>query len=318
MSELSINYVNQIFAFVILGASLNLLIGYTGIFSAGHAAFAAIGGYSLIYLFTHHGVSYTVAVLIGLLIAFGVGLLLGAVALGLDVLWLVLLTLAFQLVVIDVLTSISLFGAGTGILATNLSFLGKSLTRPSAALPLLASCAVFVWLVCYRLGESPHGRVLKAIRDDERAARSLGKNVFFYKLSIFAITAAMAALGGAMLSTVDELASPSLFGFNASVQIISLVIIGGMANLYGTVLASVLIVLATPFFQNVIKLNPSQASLAQLTAYGSALVLVIFLRPEGLMPEGTTPLQFVRSLAMLPLTLARLLSRRRVAQAGEP
>jgi branched-chain amino acid transport system permease protein len=312
MSQLSINYLNQILAFVIFGASLNLLIGYAGIFSAAHAAFAAIGGYALIFLFTSDGVSFPIAVLVGLAIAYGAGMLLGAVALGLEVLWLVLLTLAFQLVIVDVLTGAQVFGADTGILATNLSLFGHSLVRPSSVLPVIAPCAVVVFLICYRLGESPHGRVLRAIRDDERAARSLGKNVFAYKLNIFAITAAMAALGGAMLSTVDELASPGLFGFNASVQMISLVIIGGVANLAGTVVAAVLIVLSTPFFQDVIKLDPSQASLAQVTAYGAALVLVISLRPQGLIPEGTTPLHIVRSLVLLP---SRALARARGGEA---
>lgn len=315
MSQLAYGYIDQILVFVIFGASLNLLIGYAGIFSAAHAAFAAIGGYVLIILITHTGLSFPVAVLVGLASAYAVGALIGVLALGLDVLWLVLLTLAFQLVVVGVLTDLQVFGASFGILATGMQLFGHSLNQPSQVFPLALLCALAVFGICYRLGESPHGRILRAIRDDERAARSLGKNVFFYKLSIFAITAAMAALGGALLSTLDQLASPSLFGFNVSVQMIALVIIGGMANLFGTVLAAILIVLSTPFFQYIINLNPNQASLAQVTAYGAVLVLIVVFRPQGLMPEGMSLLRLSRSLVRMPVTIGRA-TRRRTARIG--
>jgi branched-chain amino acid transport system permease protein len=317
MSQLTYVYIDQILVFVIFGASLNLLIGYAGIFSAAHAAFAAVGGYVLIILITRSGLSFLVALVVGLAAAYVIGALIGVLALGLDILWLVLLTLAFQLVMVGVLTDLQVFGASFGILATGLELFGHSLNQPSQVFPLALVCSLVTFGICYRLGESPHGRILRAIRDDERAARSLGKNVFFYKLSIFAITAAMAALGGALLSTLDQLASPSLFGFNVSVQMIALVIIGGMANLFGTVLAAILIVLSTPFFQYVINLNPNQASLAQVTAYGAALVLIVIFRPQGLLPEGTSIQSFRRSMGRIPVTIGRASRRRTATRTGD-
>ena len=90
--------------------------------------------------------------------------------------------------------------------------------------------------ICWRLGESAFGRVLKGIREDELATQALGKNVFAYKVGVFGITAGLAGLAGALLSGWLQLATPTVFGFSFSLTIFAIVIFGGMANLTGSVL----------------------------------------------------------------------------------
>jgi branched-chain amino acid transport system permease protein len=136
------------------------------------------------------------------------------------------------------------------------------------------------------MGESPYGRVLRGIREDELAARSLGKNAPAYKLTVFVITAAIAGLGGVMLVVQNTVASPALFDVALATVIVSAVVIGGNGNLPGSVLASALIVMSTPFLENVVQLDATTASLWQLIIYGSALIAVLYFRPQGLLPEG--------------------------------
>lgn len=295
--QLTLSYLDQILVLLVFAASLNLVMGYAGIFSAAHAAFGAVGGYTFMYLITKSHWSYVPAALVGIGIALVFGGLIGVAALRLDVLWLVLLTLGAQLVIVGVVAGLQQLGGSYGMTADNLKIFGHPLVEPGQLLPFLAIISAVIFLVCWRIGESPYGRVLRGIREDETAARSLGRNIFAYKLAIFAITAAMAGLGGVLLSTQTGLASPQLFGFNVSVQMIAMVIIGGMGNLIGTIVGVVLIVVSTPFFENVIHLKSNVASLAQLTAYGVALVIVVFFRPEGLIPEGTSARRIAKAIA---------------------
>jgi len=302
--QLTFSYVNQILVLLVFASALNLVQGYGGVFNAASAAFGAIGGYSLIWLTTTHGLSYVPAMLIGVVVAGGFGLAVGYAALRLQMLWLLLLTLAVQLVLVGVLTGLQTFGGTAGLQAEGLNLFGHHLVQPTQVFPLVVIGAVVVWGLCYRLGESPYGRVLRGIREDEVATRSLGKNTFFFKLSVFTITATMAGFGGVLMSTHTSLASPQLFGFNVSIQVIAMVLIGGMGNMYGTVVGVTLVVLSTPFFENVIHLSTTVTSLSQQLAYGLALVVTIFFRPQGIIPEGASPRTAIRRLWRAPRATA--------------
>jgi branched-chain amino acid transport system permease protein len=285
----AISYINQILIFITFGVAINLVLGYTGILHTGPAAFGAVTGYTMVYLTSSHGWPFAAAILLGVVFAAALGLLLGIPILRLEPLWVILLTLAVQLVVVGLATGLEVLGGSYGLTVDReLKIFGHTLFTPPSVLPVAAVCAVVVFAIGYRLGQSPYGRVLRGIREDDVASRALGKNVFFYKLSIFTITAGMAGLAGGLLSTSIQLATPGIFGFDSSVQIIAIVVIGGVGNLWGTVLGATLVVLLTPFFQNVIKLDDTVASLAQLVAYGAAMTIVVCFRPAGLVPEGAS------------------------------
>ena len=293
--ELTVSYINEILIFVVFAVSLNLLLGYAGQVSVAPAAFGALGGYSVAYLSLNHGWGFLPAFIFGIVLAGVVGVFVGIPALRLTTEWLILLTLATQTIIVSLATTSSSFGGLYGLQnVVGLKFFGSSLNTPTGDLPLFIIVAVIVFLLCYRIGQSPYGRVLKSIREDDRASRALGKNVFRYKLVVFGITSAMAGAAGAMLVIQNTLASPQLFGFDQSTAIIVMVIFGGMGNLYGSVIGAAILVLSDPFLQRVVKLGANTASLWRLTIYGLLLVVVMLVRPQGLIPEGASLAGWIR------------------------
>ncbi len=295
--EVQITYLNLVLIFTVFSLSLNLLLGYAGQVSVAHAAFGAIGGYTVAYLYLDRDVGLLPGLVVGVLLSALVGLVVGVPALRLSTEFLILLTLAAQTIILTLVTTNSSLGGSYGLQGvTGLSLFGRELLLPSDILPYFLLMAVLVYFLVRRLGESPYGRVLRGIREDEVVCRSLGKNVFAYKLTIFSITAAMAGLGGVMLTVQNQLASPSLFSFDQSTAIIAMVILGGTGNLSGSIVGAAVLVLLTPFFQNVLSFSPEEASLWRLIAYGAVLVVVMLVRPQGLLPEGTTLITLGRRL----------------------
>ncbi len=286
--ELTISYVNEILVFVVFAVSLNLLLGFAGQVSVAVGAFGALGGYSVAYLSINHHWNFIPALIVGIVIAGFIGFLVGIPALRLTLEWLILLSLAVQTIIVTLLSTLSQFGGQYGIENVQVDFLGLKMNTPTRTLPVFVLFAVIVFLLCYRMGMSPYGRVLRSIREDDRASRSLGKNIFQYKLAVFAITSAMAGVAGAMLTVQNQLASPALFGFTQSAAIVVMVIFGGMGNLWGSVLGATILVLSDPFLRKVVKLPANKASLWQLTIYGLLLVVVMFVRPQGILPEGAS------------------------------
>jgi branched-chain amino acid transport system permease protein len=295
--ELQTSYLDQILILAVFALSLNLLMGYTGQVSVAHAAFGALGGYTLAYLFLTAHVQTLPGLVAGVAFATIVGLVIGFPALRLRTEWLILLTLAIQTIIVALVTTSEAIGGTRGLQeVTGLTVFGHELAQPSDMLPLFACCAALVYLICWRMGESPYGRVLRAIREDEIACRSLGKDVFRYKLTVFAVTTGMAGLAGALLVIDTSIASPALFDFNESTTIIAIVVLGGMGNLVGSLIGATLLVLLTPLFESVLRLDDQVASLWRLIAFGIVLVVVMFVRPQGLLPERVSLLSWLRRL----------------------
>lgn len=282
-----LNVLNQIFIFSIFAISLNLLVGYAGQISVAHAAFGAVGGYTAAYLSLHESTPFPLAVLIGVVLAAVVGAIVSGPALRLASEYLILLTIAVSTIITSVVTSVSVLGGAYGLLGIKESnFFGAVLKNPSDYVPLFLILTLVVYLVCRRIGESPYGRVLRGIRDDDIATRALGKNVLRFKVTVFALTAAMAGLAGGLLAFYNKLASPGEFGFDTSLSIFIMVILGGMGNLVGSILGAAAITLAQPLLEKALSLSPEKASLWRLLVYGVFLVLLMRVRPQGLLPEG--------------------------------
>lgn len=293
------NYIDQVCIYAIFGLALNLILGYTGVLQAAPAAFGAFGGYSVLYLTAHH-VNWLLAVLVGIGFATAVGFLVGIVALYLEPLWILLLTLSTGLVIGELLSGLNVFGGSNGLQAGfSFSFLGYRLAGPGEILPLVAVLAVATFAIAWRIGESPYGRVLRGIRSDDSAVYALGKNVFSYKLTMFTLTAAFFGLAGALISTLANVASPTQFNNTTSVEIIAIVIIGGVGNVFGSVIGSAVVVLLIPFFQATLDLGAQTSANVQLIAYGAVLAGVVLFRPSGAIPEGFSVLGCFRSLAGL-------------------
>ena len=284
--DIWLNYLDKVLIYGMLALSLNLLLGYAGQVSVAHAAFAAFGGYAFGFFQQQYHWNFVFGILVGVVLAFIVGVLVALPAMKLSVEYLILLTLAVGSVIIGFFTTIPSLGGTYGLVPLkNVDLLGWSIDRPRDWVPILFVALVFVYLVCRRVGESPMGRVLKGIREDPMAVQSLGKNVFVFKLGLFGLTAALAALGGGLYSAWLTQATPVSFGFAFSLTIFAVVIFGGMANLTGSIVAGGL-VLIEPVLKKVLSGDATTAAVLQLIIYGLALAVLMRLRPQGLLPEG--------------------------------
>jgi branched-chain amino acid transport system permease protein len=293
--SLWINYIDQIFLYAALALSLNLLLGYAGQVSVAHAAFGAIGGYTMAYTTLNHGWNFLEGTLLGMFLAFVIGTLVALPALKLSVEYLILLTLAVSSVILGLLVASPDLGGTYGLIglpAANM--FGWTLRRPEDWLIPSFLAMGIVYAICYRVGESPVGRVLKGIREDPVATQALGKNVFGYKVTVFGMTSALAAFAGAMLAAWFRLSTPGVFGFSFSLTVFAIVIFGGMGNLNGTILGAAVVVLLQPLLERVINIEPSKAGYWQLIVYGVMLAVLMRVRPQGALPEGFSVWKTIR------------------------
>jgi branched-chain amino acid transport system permease protein len=136
--------------------------------------------------------------------------------------------------------------------------------------------------------------VLKGIREDPMATQALGKNVVIIKLTVFGVASALAGMAGAFYAGWLRLATPGLYGFPFALTLFAIVIFGGMANLWGSILGSVIVVLLEPILRDVVDLDAATASVVQLIVYGATLAVLMMLRPQGAIPEGSHPLRRIR------------------------
>jgi len=291
--QIWLNYLDQIIIMTTLGLSLNVLLGYTGQVSVASAAFGAIGGYTMGYMVTKNNINIVWTLLLGLVLAFIVGALMALVAMRLSVEYLILLTLAFGNVLIGVASATPALGSTYGIIKINtephrLNFFGWTMDRPVDWLIPLLVILLITFFICWRMGESAYGRTLKGIREDPVATRSMGKNTFKIQIMVFAITSALTALAGAMNAGWLGVSTPSVWGFNFSLTVVAIVIFGGMANLKGTLIGGFILTAIDPILKRVIKIDPAKAFLIQILIYGVLLVVLVMVRPAGLLPEGRT------------------------------
>jgi len=272
--------------YVILSVSLNLISGFTGLISLAHAAFYGVGAYvaSLMALNIHS--PFLVNVLCAIILSGTLGALLGAPALRIRDDYFVIATFAFQVIIFSVLNNwVSFTGGPIGLAGIPQPVIfGWKVSSHIEFLFLIGSfCAVTLW-VSRRVVNSPFGRVLKAIREDEVFAQAAGKNVAKYKLQIFVLGAGMAAVAGAIYACYITFIDPTSFTIMESIFIISIVIIGGAGSLWGTVIGAVVLV-TLPEVLRFAGLPATVAANIRQIIYGGLLVGFMMWRPQGLLGE---------------------------------
>ena len=284
-------YVTSLVAvYGVLTVSLNLVVGYTGVLSVAHAAFMGIGAYATALLVTDGQANFFLTLPIGVAIAGLVSAALASSTLRLKGDYYIIGSFGFQVIMYSVaLNWIGLTKGPFGI--RNIpkpSALGFAFDTPARfALLALAFLGACVW-VSRRIAESPYGKVLRAIREDEVGAASIGKNVRRYKVVIFVVSAMLASVGGSLYAGLISYVDPFAFTVNESIFLQALVIIGGAGNVYGSVVgAAVLIILpeALRFFD----VPATVASPIREILYGTLMILFLRFRPKGLLPERITP-----------------------------
>jgi branched-chain amino acid transport system permease protein len=272
--------------YAVLGLSLNLVVGYTGLLSVTHAAFYGIGAYATGILLTSHGINFFLSILIGMVIS-GLGsLLIGAVLSRFKEDYYALGSFGFNVIVYSIFLNWQDLTRGPlgipGIKRPEI--FGFSFSDNIAFLALSIAMALIVFLVCQFISNSSFGRVLKAIREDEQAIQVFGYKTHQYKLTIFVIGAMLASIAGSLFASYITFIDPSTFTLNESIFILSIIILGGLANLRGSMLGAAFLILLPEILRFVGFPSEIAAQMRQVV-YGLLLVLLMLYRPQGLVGE---------------------------------
>ena len=278
--------ISLIAVYGILTVSLNLVLGYTGILSVAQAAFMGIGAYATAILLTTCGFNFFFTLPVGMVIAGAIGAFLAWGTLRLKADYYVIASFGFQVIMYNIfLNWIGLTRGPFGIRqipapqAFGFAFLGPL----KYAILCLVFLAIILW-VAWRVGESPYGKVLRAIREDEAATSSIGKNVKRFKIVIFSFSAMLASIGGALYAGLISYIDPFSFTIHDSIFILALVIIGGSGNIFGSLVGTAVLI-SIPEMLRFFDVPTTVASPIREILYGTLMIVFIRLRPKGLLPE---------------------------------
>jgi len=281
------NYVFHLLIMICLYAtlvqSLNLAVGYGGLLSLAHAAFYGLGAYISTLLMMNADWPFAASLAAATL---GTGLIAWLVSFPATRLhgdFFVLATLGFQMITFAVLYNwVDITQGPYGIPGVpRPSLFGYSIDSPPAFFVLALVVAIICCGLVRWLAESPYGRTLQAVREDEIAAASLGKDVNAFKRSAFAWAGAIAAVPGVLFATYSSYIDPTSFGLEESIFILCTLVIGGAGNLRGPILGAVVLVLLPELLRFLQIPDGIAANLRQIL-YGLAIVVMMRLRPQGI------------------------------------
>jgi branched-chain amino acid transport system permease protein len=262
--------------YVVLASSLNLIIGFTGMYSLGHGAFYGIGAYTSAILATSLSWSFWVTMPLAGIFTALMGAFLGLATMRLRQTFLVFGTLAFgEIVRIVIMNWPDLTRGPMGIPGIpSPTIMGVELASSRQWYYLLLVFAALIVFVIYRLYHSRVGRAWVAIREDEVAASSMGVSVFGYKVLAFTISCLIAGLAGAFYAHFVSFISADQFGMGESFLILTMVALGGTGSIIGPIIGAIILIAIPEVFRF---LNEFRGVL-----YGAILIFVIVLKPEGL------------------------------------
>lgn len=271
LNRSTIGLLSRIAYSIILAVSLNLVVGFLGELSLGHAGFMCLGAY--IGSFTANYLSgiieskllvLIISMLVGGFVAAIFGFIIGLPALRLKGDYLAIVTLAFGEIVRNIFKNLKIFGGAMGY---------NSKTYNQKELFVIAFIVVILVLIFVQnLIESKHGRAITAIRDNEIAAKAMGINVTFYKLFVFIIAAFFAGIAGVIYGHFTTPVLYTTFSYNYSIEILVMVVLGGMGRINGSIISATLITIINFVLQS--KLSGDLAAL-RLLIYALILIIVV-------------------------------------------
>jgi branched-chain amino acid transport system permease protein len=262
--------------FAIVAVSLDLILGYAGLVSFGHAAYLGIGAYA-VGILSHHGISdgfvhFAVAVLA----AAGAALAIGVVSLRTSGVYFIMITLAFSQMVYFLGVSLNQYGGDDGLDIARRSDFGAlvDLADPTVFYYFVFAFLLAVLILGRRIVQSRFGMVLRGVKSNERRMLAIGFPTFRYKLAGFVISGAVAGLAGALFANLTLFVSPSIMHWTRSGEIMMMVILGGIGTLFGPVLGAAAYLLL-------------ETVLSRLTEHwqavlGPILILVVLFSRRGL------------------------------------
>jgi branched-chain amino acid transport system permease protein len=263
-----------------------LLIGYTGILSVTHAAFYGIGAYVAALMALRFESPFLLNIVLAVIAAVILGAIVGIPSLRIKDDYFVIATFAFQIITFSVLNNfVDFTGGPLGLPGIPQPVIfGIEVSSHISFLILSGILAVIAYWFCSRVIKSPIGRILKSLREDEVLTQSAGKNVTFYKVQVFMISAGVASVAGVLYATYITYIDPTSFTVMESILIISMVIIGGTGSLKGSVVGAIVLV-ALPELLRFVGLPNSIAANVRQILYGAALIGFMMWRPKGLIGE---------------------------------
>jgi len=281
---------------IVLALGLNVITGLTGQLSLGHAAFMSIGAFVSALLTIKLGMPITVNLLLTGVVTAAIGALIGYPILRLTGDYLAICTLGFAEIVKVIFLNLDITNGALGI-----SVPPANSTIP---LPFLVWGVVIIAIVMVSfIYNSRFGRALKAIRGDEIAAEAMGINVARYKVQSFAVGTFLAGVGGGLYAHFLSYINPSDFGFLKSIDILSMIVLGGLGSIPGAVIGATVLSAAPEFLR-------FMASYRMLV-YGALLVFMMIFRPNGLLGGVNFTDLVLRAIGRKP-PIKKILERREV------
>ena len=285
LSRFYVGELSFVFIYAIAGLGLMVLTGYTGQVSLGHAAFLAIGAYTHGFLLSE-GWPFIAALPVATAFSGVTGALVAIPALRLVGIYLAIATLAFSIIVEQIVTRWeSVTGGGRGMSIPAAELFGFTLATPTRFYFLCFIVLAVSMLLVMNVLRAPTGRAMLAVRDSEIAARSMGINLARTKATAFAISAALTGIAGALLAHYTRYISPEAFMLTVSIQLLLLIVVGGLGSLHGVIFGAIFV----GFLPQGIALlrdllPPAVAQLPGLEPglFGLILILFLMFEPHGL------------------------------------
>jgi len=277
---------------MILAMSLNLVNGFTGQFSLGHAGFMAVGAYSSAYMSTllvptHDAFQifyFILFALIGGCLAAAAGFLVGLPSLRLKGDYLAIVTLGFGEIIRVVLLNTPQVGGARGMYGisgpSDFTLFGVVISKFTVGYSLAAFWVLFCFLVIWRVIRSAHGRAFLSVREDEVAAEAMGINTTKAKVRAFVLSSFFAGVAGSIFAHYANYLNPSSFSFNRSVDAVIMVVLGGMGSLSGSLMAAAIITILPEALRPLQEITGIDL---RMVIYSLTLILLMILRPQGLM-----------------------------------
>lgn len=278
------HYLVMVGIYTILAVSLNLLVGYAGIFSLAHAAVYGIGAYASALVALKLGLGFWGGLVVAAVAGACAAALVGIPSLRVAGDYYIVTSFDLQIMILTVFmnwTDLTNGHAGLAGIPRPRVF-GIVIDNPFKYVVLSLALAALTYAVCRRLTGSAFGRTLRAVREDEIAAQATGKNVVLVKIVITTISSALGALGGSLYAHYITYINPSSFTLDESIFITSLVILGGTERLAGPVVGA-FVLLAVPEALKFLAIPDTVAAPTRQILYGGLLILFMFVRPEGIL-----------------------------------
>ena len=288
-----VRVLNFTLLYVMLALGLNIVVGYAGLLDLGYIAFYAVGAYVYALLSSPHfglHLPFWITLPLGALVAAFFGVLLGAPTLRLRGDYLAIVTLGFGEIIRIFLNNLNApINITNGPQGVNLidplrvgefslnqtqTLLGMTFTGGTLLYYVFLAFTLLIIFVCMRLQDSRVGRAWIAIREDEVAAEAMGVDTTGYKVRAFVISAAYAGLAGALIAHAILLATPRMFTFVRSIEVVVMIVLGGLGSITGSVISAVLLTLGLE------ALREFQAY--RMVVYALLLIVLMLLRPQGI------------------------------------